>query len=115
MSASNYCLLIFCGCSGAGRKLGRKTIPAQGLSMIAMTKLPGSQSDTDLAHLVSRAVVLSLRFIDGSINPHFRAPEAVMNFLIRYEFFQIELTPAMPSKTAKQIRDGIRLMLSVWP
>jgi hypothetical protein len=38
-----------------------------------------------------------------------------MNFLIRYEFVQIELTPAMPSKTAKQIRDGIRLMLSVWP
>jgi len=38
-----------------------------------------------------------------------------MNFLTGYEFFQIELTPTMPSKPAKQTHDGIRFMLSIGP
>jgi|GEM_PF-5002102 len=30
-----------------------------------------------------------------------------MNFFMRYEFFQIQLTPAMQAESAKQILDGI--------
>ena len=53
--------------------------------------------------------------IDNSIDPHLRTPETVTNFLIGDKVFEIELTPTMPSKTAKQIHNGIRFMFSVRP
>jgi hypothetical protein len=56
-----------------------------------------------------------LAVIDDSINPNLRAPEAKVNFLVWYEFSQIELAPTMQAKTAKQTLDCIGLVLSVRP
>jgi hypothetical protein len=72
--------------------------------------------------LAKRRDLLSLYFfialswcIYHSINPNFRAPKAITNVSIGYELFQIQLAPAMQSESAKQILEGIRLVLSVGP
>jgi hypothetical protein len=56
-------------------------------------------------HLHLRQAKLAV--IGDSINPNLRAPETEVNFLVWYEFPQIQLAPAMPAKMAKQTLDCV--------
>ncbi len=68
--------------------------------------MPGGQLSKSQS-LVDWLVLLDLGVIGGSINPNFRAPKAKTNVFIRYEFFQIQLAPAMQTEATKQILDSI--------